>query len=399
MSIENICFVTDGYPSEYRVVNAFVENLVNAMVDVEVRCIVIAPQSINKAFKIKTKILPLKRIRKTPAGNEVEVYTPKYLSMSTRKIGVFNTAKITLSSFQRAAIKTFDKLHKQVRFDAVYGHFIFEAGITANLIGEKYGIPAFLAYGENGTYSINYLGDETTRKLLTGITGIISVSSENKRVLIKKNIASGEKIEVFPNAINNKLFFPKDRLQARRILAFPEDAFIIAFVGRFIEVKGPKRLSQAIEKLNDSQIFSIYLGEGSQKPECRNILYMGPVQHNQLNDYFNASDVFVLPTLAEGCCNAIIEAMACGLPIISSNLPFNDDILNDNNSIRLDSSNVDEIVEAIKKLKDNHELRNRLSEGAIKTAKQLTIDERAKNILSFMNDCLGRDKKNYEIDN
>ncbi len=64
-------------------------------------------------------------------------------------------------------------------------------------------------------------------------------------------------------------------------------------------------------------------------------------------NYICASDVFVLPTTAEGCCNAIIEAMGCGLPIVSSDRAFNYDILNEENSILVDPESVDEIDNAI----------------------------------------------------
>ena len=93
---------------------------------------------------------------------------------------------------------------------------------------------------------------------------------------------------------------------------------------------------------------SIFIGSGEQTPEIDGILFCGKLPHDQIVHYLNAADVFVLPTLAEGCSNAIIEAMACGLPIISSDLPFNDDILDAENSIRVNSLDVESIAEAIR---------------------------------------------------
>ena len=100
----------------------------------------------------------------------------------------------------------------------------------------------------------------------------------------------------------------------------------------------------------------------------------------------NAADIFVLPTVAEGCCNAIVEAMACGLPVVSSDLPFNDDILNETNSIRIDPTNINQIAEAIKILKESIEMRQRLSAGALKTAEHLSVHNRAVRILAFINE-------------
>ena len=76
--------------------------------------------------------------------------------------------------------------------------------------------------------------------------------------------------------------------------------------------------------------------------------------------------------------------MACGLPVISSDLPFNDDILNESNSIRVDVNSVSQIENAIKKLRDDAGLYNTLKKGAVLSAEKLSINVRAENILRFM---------------
>ena len=169
---------------------------------------------------------------------------------------------------------------------------------------------------------------------------------------------------------------------ARSKYGFNSDDFIVIFVGGFIERKGIKELSMAINRIDG--IKSIFVGRGNLKPQCHDILFEGPVSHNKLCSYMNCADIFVLPTKAEGCCNAIIEALACGLPVVSSNKSFNNDTLNDKCSIRLDETNVDEIEQAIKTLKDNPDIRNNMSKEAIEQSKQLTIEVRARKIKEFI---------------
>ena len=133
-------------------------------------------------------------------------------------------------------------------------------------------------------------------------------------------------------------------------------------------------------------VYSVFMGQPMDElPSCKHILYQGPVKHASIADYLNAADIFVLPTLHEGCCNAIIEAMACGLPVVSSNLPFNWDILNEENSILVSPKNVEEVRLAILSLMNDKTKRSRLSNGALNTASSLSINDRVIKIMSFVN--------------
>jgi glycosyltransferase involved in cell wall biosynthesis len=171
-------------------------------------------------------------------------------------------------------------------------------------------------------------------------------------------------------------------------LGIPKDAFVTIFVGQHTARKGTLRLDAALKQLNDTDIKSIYIGRGPEDPDYEGIITKGPKPHEQLPEYLSAADVFVLPTHNEGCCNAVIEALACGLPVISSDRPFNYDVLNNSNSILIDPDNVDAIATAIKKVKDDNELREKLSEEALVTANNLTLDKRVDKLLAFINNSL-----------
>ena len=170
----------------------------------------------------------------------------------------------------------------------------------------------------------------------------------------------------------------------KKSLGITESDFVLAFVGWFINRKGSLRVSKAIEKLNDDRIKIIFIGKGQEEPDCKGIIFKGALPHDEIPRYLNCADAFVLPTLAEGCCNAVIEAMACGLPIISSDREFNWDVLNADNSIMVDPENVDEIANAIAELRDNSEKRKEMSKAALHTAANLTIRIRAEKIAEFM---------------
>jgi glycosyltransferase involved in cell wall biosynthesis len=125
-------------------------------------------------------------------------------------------------------------------------------------------------------------------------------------------------------------------------------------------------------------------------------LFKGALPHEDIPTYLNAADVFVLPTLAEGCSNAIVEAMACGLPIISSNLPFNWDLLNAENAILVDPMSVEQIATGIEKLLNHPALQQQMSLSALATVKDLTIEKRVRSILQFFQQCEPRINVNLE---
>ena len=381
--IKNICIISKEYPSEKRTIYTFLEQLVNKFADYDINCYVITPQSLTQALIRKNPIEKKLYYRYNEKGKKVTVYSPYYLTFS-KLTKIINTHYPYFSNFEIATKKIFKKLNKKIKFDVIYAHFIYPSAIIANKLGKKYNIPVFFAYGEDTNYTINYLGREKTRKMLEGINGVISVSLSNKERLIENNIVPKNIIKVFPNGIDNNIFYKKNKKEMRKKIGCLEKDFIIIFVGRFIETKGINRLCEALKKINNDNIKAIFIGEGQLAPDYKNTIFKGKLAHNEITDYLSASDIFVLPTTAEGCCNAIIEALACGLPVISSNKSFNDEILDETCSIRIDEMNIIEIKNAILELYNNNEKRKRFSNAAIKKSKQFNIDNRTKKILDFM---------------
>lgn len=379
-SIRSLCIISSDYPTQKSPVYTFVDQLVCEFADNGINCVVISPDSISNHLVRKTEYAPRMYMRETKKGNKIKVYRPKYFSFSY-SILKFNTAYLTYLSFRNCVLKEISRLN--ISYDAVYGHFINPSGLCAADIGEKLKIPS-LAYGESSPAGYIKIKSAILKEKLNKLSGIISVSTENKRELLDTGlIKNKDNIIVLPNGIDKEKFFRFDRAIAREQLGIQGDKFIVAFLGEFSDRKGVNILSNALDQMDD--VYSIFIGSGENEPKCKNILFKGEVPHERVHIYLNAADAFVLPTLAEGCCNAIIEAMACGLPVISSDMPFNDDILNDKNSIRLDVRNTEAIKQAILLLKEDKKLREKMSNEALESSSNLRIDIRAKKIIDYMN--------------
>ena len=378
--MKHICIVAEGYPTPDNPMLSFVDKIVCEFAEQGYKCSVVAPQSITKILFRGVKKRKAHWTKLTKNKKTVDIYQPLYISLSNNK-KLKNLSNIMM---EKAVSKGIRKVNREHKIDIMYAHF-WHCGVYAGKETQNLGLPLFVACGEDKVVLGKRFSDKKIKKALKPLKGVISVSTENKRASISLGLAREENITVLPNGADSNVFYARDKKKMREILNLSETDFVVGFVGSFDERKGPHRLSEAIAKAG-GDIKSIFIGNGAKQPDCEGIVFSGRLSHEKIPEYLSACDVFVLPTLSEGCCNAIVEAMACGLPVISSARPFNDDILDENNSIRINPENVEEIKEAIIKLKNDNGLRKNLSEGALKTAEILSIDKRATKILEFMND-------------
>ncbi len=371
--------IANGYPTKDDPEYAFIQPLVHMFANHGIECCVIAPQSISRIVFHRKKKRPYRWYDYTDKSKRIPVFQPVYLSLSRVRIGRWClSSELRDSSVKRCFFK--EKLYS----DVFYAQF-WECGMAAAKISRKTRTPVFVACGESSIPIFDYYSHDAVERLILYLTGVVCVSTKNllesKRLGLLQN---GLKTIVIPNGVNPEMFYRTGRFVARQRLGINTNDFVGIYVGEFCERKGHQRVLNAIKAL--PHVKMIMIGYGHEIDENNQILFKGSVAHDELNDFYNAADFFILPTVAEGCCNAIIEALACGLPVISSDLPFNDDILNETNSIRIDPRSIKDIQEAIQKVYEDAMLRKKLSNGALMAAKDLTIENRSEKILQFIDD-------------
>lgn len=370
-----ICVVSPSFPTAKTIDFVFVDQLCRAFADLGHQVTVIAPQSLSKCLMRHIPVAKRHCYYNTSKGNRIELYRPYSISMGNTGIKLFR------NSHQKAINRAFRRMKNKP--DVCYGHFWSSIFALYHLAKESE-IPLCGASGEENVSYYVHKSEDYKKGLRDYLSGVVSVSTKNQQECFELNLVEKEKSIVIPNAIDQSLFHKMDKDECRKKLGISDEDFVVAFVGQFVPRKGTMRLNEALKKLNDSHVKAVFIGSGSDDPDYEGIIHKGRVNHDDVSVWLNAADVFVLPTENEGCCNAIVEAMACGLPIISTDDPFNYDILNESNSIMVDCHNVDVIAAAIKKLRDDKVLRLKLIEGALAVAEGLSIMKRAERIIDFI---------------
>ena len=242
-----------------------------------------------------------------------------------------------------------------------------------------------MAHGEAFYRGNIKYGNKYLKKVFKYLTGVVAVSTQNKDYLVDADVIEEDKIGIFPNGYREERFYYIDKKEARKHFNWDEDKFIVGFCGSFDKRKGVLRLQEAIDRIDDKNIVFACAGKGEQIPTSKKCILAKPVNNNELVYFYNAIDVFCLPTQNEGCCNAIVEAIACGCPIISSDRKFNYDILNKDNSILIDPNNINDISKAIIEIQNNTKLQTNMKKENLKKSCELLLKQRTINIIKFIN--------------
>jgi glycosyltransferase involved in cell wall biosynthesis len=194
---------------------------------------------------------------------------------------------------------------------------------------------------------------------------IILTSLVDKKYVCKEYGVSPEKIEVIPNYINAVQFAPDNSF-------FPERGQI-CFVGRLDCIKNLENLFNAIKTIEGVNL--VVIGSGPEeealklKAERENVSvkFLGRMPNEDLREVYNKSEICVLPSFSEGNPKALLEAMACGRPVIASRIEAHEEIITHKDNGYLCETDDYSIAKAIKELLSDRFLMEKIGRNARKT--------------------------------
>jgi glycosyltransferase involved in cell wall biosynthesis len=261
---------------------------------------------------------------------------------------------------------------RKIKPDIVHAQNLIN-GIPALLSNKLLKIP-YVVYGRGSdVYLPCWFTKLTAKTTLKNASAVIALTEHMKGVM--QTICNRDVI-VVPNGIN--LGEDTGRRSERG-----DPGKKILFVGRLDPIKGTRYLLGAMSILHRDMpgVKLILVGDGEEREplesltdslrirEC--VVFAGRVPHERVQDYMNRAEVLVLPSLSEGFPVTILEAMACGLPVVATRVGGIPDIIEDGtNGYLVDAMNQKQIAEALLKLLQDEELRKDISDKNRKTAEK-----------------------------
>lgn len=233
-------------------------------------------------------------------------------------------------------------------------------------------------------YIITLRGEDVTlakNKLFKFVQGFLLkrasyIISNNQSLLdAVKKIKGDTPAKVIFNGVDLYKFSYQDKKESRKKCNLPENGLMVYFVGWLIKRKGINYLLEAWSKLENSPNFLVITGEGPLEKELKNltkklkiensVIFTGKIHPNNISNYYAATDIFILPSLAEGMPNVVMEAMAAGKAVIATNVNGTPQLVGDT-GILIPACNSDEIKNSINILTIDDDKRKKLGKDAKK---------------------------------
>lgn len=272
---------------------------------------------------------PLADLPATSTEGGITIHRPHFTLIP--RIG----ARRNAAAIARAALPLVQAIHAETPIDLIDAQFFFPDGPAAAIIAKAMGLP--LSIKARGS-DISFWGEQGFARqqmvdAAKAATGLLAVSHDLAGQMAVMGMDAG-KITVHYTGLDRDRFRPLKHTQLRSQLsrelgfALPDNAPLIACIGALIERKGQGIAITALNDIPGARL--VLVGKGDDEARLRalavsegvetRVFFAGSVDHDLMPLILSAADVMVLPTVAEGLANAWVEALACGTPVVTSDV-------------------------------------------------------------------------------
>ena len=227
---------------------------------------------------------------------------------------------------------------------------------------------------------------------------VVAISEVVKKELIENYGIDEEIISVIYNGTNIDEFNPKNISLYKKEIRYRhnirEDEIVLLFVAAEFNRKGLKFILEAMKNLSNVPKLMVVGGDNKNEFELlskqynieQNVIFVGKT--SEVEKYYAASDIFVFPTTYEAFGQVITEAMATGIPVITSKCAGASELVEDKKDAILleDPTDIRELTEKIEKLLKNESLRNEIGKNGRKKIELYTWEKTSKEMLKLYND-------------
>lgn len=269
--------------------------------------------------------------------------------------------------------------YKREPFDVIHAYFLPMAGFVGAYAGKYLNVPSVAAIRGNDIERAAF--DPSKFSHVTYALQNASAATANASVLAKKAKALIDReIHLIPNGIDTERFKPMERNEAlaETVKVEGERSKVVGFVGELREKKGLAALlsgcAQLIKKTPATLLIIGQIRDGEDKKAFEEfktsnpqlpITVTGHIPHKDMPAYYSLMDVFVHPSLRDGMPNALLEAMACGKPVLATPVGGALDVIEDGkNGMLANVNDANDLAEKILGLLESPEKRAALGKNA-----------------------------------
>ena len=306
--------------------------------------------------------------------------------------------KPLFSIFKTPIMPEYKKLLSIVDADIIHAHgTIPNVSDVAIFYAAKNNIPSVLTYhfdgnadSKIGSFFGEFYNRFINRKVVSKADKIISTSkSYAETSIVLKDFL--DKVEIIPNGVDLNRFNPKIEVGNIREKYNLPSKNIVLHVGRFVKYKGLEYLIRAMKYVEHGTLIIAgkgklewYLKQIVRDEKLKNVKFLGYVPDEDLPKLYRVSDVYVLPSITRGENFGIsaLEAMACGVPIIASDLPGVRELVRDDCGIKVKTKDILGLAEKINEILSENDLRFEMGKNARKNAENYSWKDISKKIIN-----------------